>query len=373
MPPISGPADGPVAVTGASGYIGSHVVKNLVDHGYTVRACVRDTSREDKVSYLLAMNDHGPGSVELFARDLFQAHEGVYDDVFAGCAAVFHVAADLGSDPVYGKTDAQRVYDGCMTSTKGVLESCRKAGTVQRVVYTSSTAAVMGLDVDGGNASGHEYTEDDWAGPGPYETIEERWTVTSKRTGQVHELWNIDKQPYAKGKVDAERYGYAFGAEHGIDVVACNPCHVLGPILGKSQNTGWQHRIGLMLMGQDGHEGRFNMLWNIIDVRDIADAQRRMATSRVAANGSRYMLAAADASGEMTVQKLIETLRSLCPEYDVAGDYEPPPTPDHPHAKSTKAIRELGLKTHTVLETLQDTGDSLIQLAAIQPATKSEV
>ena len=52
MPNISGPGDGPVAVTGASGYIGSHVLKNLVEVGYTVRACVRDTRRDDKVSYL---------------------------------------------------------------------------------------------------------------------------------------------------------------------------------------------------------------------------------------------------------------------------------------------------------------------------------
>ena len=37
MPHISGPSDGPVAVTGASGYIGAQVVKNLIDAGYTVR------------------------------------------------------------------------------------------------------------------------------------------------------------------------------------------------------------------------------------------------------------------------------------------------------------------------------------------------
>ena len=68
MPPITGPADGPVAVTGASGYIGSHVVKNLVEHGYTVRATVRDASREDKTSYLLALNGQGEGSVEPVAN-----------------------------------------------------------------------------------------------------------------------------------------------------------------------------------------------------------------------------------------------------------------------------------------------------------------
>ncbi len=169
------------------------------------------------------------------------------------------------------------------------------------------------------------------------------------------------------GKVEAERYGYSFGEQHGIDVVSCNPCHVLGPILGKSQNTGWQHRIGLMLMGQSGHEGRRNMLWNIIDVRDIAEAQRLMATSSVAKNGSRYMLVATDESGELTVQELIDTLNDLYPDIDVAGDYAPPPTLDEPHAKCTKAIKELGLETHSVLETLKDTGDSLIELGAIEP------
>ena len=109
MPHISGPSDGPVTVTGASGYIGSHVVENLVEAGYTVRACVRDASREDKVSYLLAMNGQGKGSVEVFSCDLFKAQEGVYDEVFTGCPAIFHVAADLGSDPAYGKPDPQRV------------------------------------------------------------------------------------------------------------------------------------------------------------------------------------------------------------------------------------------------------------------------
>ncbi len=365
MPPISGPSEGPVAVTGASGYIGSHVTKNLVEAGYTIRACVRDASREDKVSYLLAMNGKGSGSLEVFSCDLFKANEGAYDDVFAGCVAVFHVAADLGSDPTYGERNPQRTFDGCMTTTKGVLESCRKAGTVKRVVYTSSTAAVMGVGEGGSDASGYEYKDDDWAGPGPYETIEARWTVTSPRTGKVHKLWTLERQPYAMGKVEAERYAYSFGEEFGIDVVSINPCHVLGPILGKSQNTGWQRRIGLMLQGEGGHEGRPNMLWNIIDVRDIAQAQRLAATSGVARNGSRYMLVATDASGELTVRELIDTLRELYPDRNVGGDYQPPPTPNQPLAKCTKAINELGLETHTVLETLKDTGDSLVELGVI--------
>lgn len=367
MPRISGPTDGPVAVTGASGYIGAQLVKNLIEAGYTVRGCVRDATRQDKIGYLEALNDLGPGQVEIHARDLFQAQNGAYDDVFAGCSAVFHVAADIGSDPSYGEPTPQRTFDGCMTTTTGVLESCRKAGSVQRVVYTSSTAAVMGLGPGGRTAEGYEYKDDDWAGAGPYETIEERWTVTSPRTGELRKLWTLERQAYAMGKVEAEQYAYRWGGETGIDVVTCNPCHVLGPLMGKAHNTTWQKRIGQMLMGEDGHEGRGAMLWNIIDNRDIAESQRLMATSDVATNGSRYMLVATDTSGELTVQELIDLLRELYPEIDVAGNYDPPPTPDQPHAKCTKAINELGLKTHTVRETLTATVDSLIEIAGVQP------
>ncbi|MDP7640405.1 MAG: NAD-dependent epimerase/dehydratase family protein [Candidatus Hydrogenedentes bacterium] len=369
MPPISGPADGPVAVTGSSGYIGSHVVKNLVQAGYTVRACVRDASREEKTSYLLAMNGQGEGSVDVFSCDLYKAYEGAYDDVFAGCPAVFHVAADLGTDPTYGRPDPQRTYDGCMTTTKGILDSCVKSDSVKRIVYTSSCAAVMGPAPGGKKAVGHEFTEDDWAGVGPFENLEERWTYAGS-SGKVYARWSIERQAYAKGKVDAEQYGNDFGDKNGIDFISCNPCHVLGPILGIPQYSGWQKRIGDMLEGKSGDEGRFNSLWNIVDARDIAEAQRLMATSSVASNASRYILAAPDATSEITAHELIDTLSELYPDIDVAGDYEPPPTPDYTHGKSTRAIKELGLKTHNIRETLKATGDSLIEFGVIEPAKK---
>ncbi|MCZ6890051.1 MAG: GDP-mannose 4,6-dehydratase, partial [Gammaproteobacteria bacterium] len=81
------PADGPTAVTGASGYIGSWIVQDLMEQGYSVRACVRDPDNPEKVDHLLAMNDAGmPGSVELFAGDLFDP--GSYDGAFDACSAV---------------------------------------------------------------------------------------------------------------------------------------------------------------------------------------------------------------------------------------------------------------------------------------------
>ena len=103
---VISPADGPVAVTGASGYIGSWTVLDLLEQGYQVRACVRDLTRPEKVDHLLAMNDKGlSGKVELVAGDLFKP--GSYDDAFNGCAAVIHAGAAVG----YNKETPQEVYD----------------------------------------------------------------------------------------------------------------------------------------------------------------------------------------------------------------------------------------------------------------------
>ena len=54
MPAITA-ASGPVAVTGVSGYTGGHMVRELVHHGYEVRACLRDASSwrgQDAIQYL---------------------------------------------------------------------------------------------------------------------------------------------------------------------------------------------------------------------------------------------------------------------------------------------------------------------------------
>jgi len=369
MTAISGPDAGPVAVTGASGFIGSHVVKNLVEAGFTVRACVRDASRGDKMAYLLAISEVGPGNVELFSCDLLEAAHGVYDQVFAGCAAVFHVAADLGTDPKYGPPTAQMTYDSLLAATAGVLASCERAKTVQRVVYTSSSAAVMGPGAADRPAD-HIYTEDDWAG-GSYESLAERYTATNRR-GEVFENWNVARSAYAKGKLDAEKFAYQFGERSGIDVVSVCPCHVLGPLMGAPHNSVWQQRIGQFMEGGNGGFSGSGQDWNIIDVRDIAETQRLLATSAVATNGSRYLMVAQDESGEPTTSELLDTLGQLFPEIDVARDFQPPASATRLRARCTKAITELGLKPHSVNDTLRDTVNSLLALEVITPALKND-
>ena len=102
--------DGAVAVTGASGYIGSRIVEDLLNKGYDVHACVRDVSNGKKVDHLIELGKTAPdSSLELFEGDLFE--KGSYDKAFFDCVAVIHAGATVG----FNRETPQEVYDGCFT------------------------------------------------------------------------------------------------------------------------------------------------------------------------------------------------------------------------------------------------------------------
>ena len=214
MPAVTS-AEAPVAVTGASGYVGAAIVLELVDAGYSVRCCVRDAANPLKPAHLLAMNAHGaPGQLTLHTADLLTP--GDYDEVFAGCSAVFHVAAVLERDHAgggqgSGDVTKREVYDGGFVATQNVLNSVKKSGTVKRIVYTSSVAGVVG-----GRPVDHVYTEADWADHGDL-------------SGPKNEL----PFDYGRSKADTERMLYADAAADGsFDVISHNPWHVLGCVPG---------------------------------------------------------------------------------------------------------------------------------------------
>ena len=341
MPNPISPEDGPVAVTGSAGYIGSHLVLDLVRAGYTVRACVRDAANLANTAHLSAMNHLDPGTVSLHSCDMTIA--GVYDEVFAGCSAVFHAAAEMGN--LQGSTP-QKVFDGGLLATQSVIESINKAGSVKRLVYTSSFAAVGHPAPEG-----HVYTEDSWADMNKEVRGEaSAWDMaTVARSREV---------AYAMTKVETERYVYAQGEELGFEAFGVCPCHVIGPLLSASHQRpwAWQTRIGDMLEGY-GHP---RMFWNIVDVRDVATAQRLIAECPVNTNGERYNLVATDGSGLIPQQEVQAILRRLYPGIGIGGNYRDGPIRRGPIAVLEKVVTQLGLTPHTPEEAIRDNADSLL-------------
>ena len=353
------PADGPIAVTGASGYIGSWIVRDCVEQGYRVRACVRDASRPEKVDHLLALNDAGlRGTVELAEGDVFK--RGSYDAAFDGCCAVIHAGAAVG----YNRETPQQVYDGCFTEVEHVLESARKSGAMRRFVFTSSFAAVGHP-----RPEGYVFTEKDWCGDN-IDAYRGRWT--EERIPENRDL------AYAMAKANAERMLYEAAAQDGsFDAMAILPLHVIGPLMCANHDQGWswQNCIRYMLQGKPYKKSRGGrMLWNNVDVRDTARAHRLCAESNVAKNGSRYILSAADRSGELFTWELQAKLRELFPAVQEIGgeemqDGEPAQhTYDSPRSYCLLAKQELGLTTYSIDETVKATGDSYFALG-ILPAS----
>lgn len=119
-------------VTGATGFLGSHVARVLSDQGANLRLLVRRTSNLKNLQGLNA--DTATGDL----RDPSSLAQAM-----SGCDTVFHVAADYR----LWVRDPGEMYKSNVDGTRAVLEAARKNG-VRRVVYTSSVAT-MGFTSDG--------------------------------------------------------------------------------------------------------------------------------------------------------------------------------------------------------------------------------
>jgi nucleoside-diphosphate-sugar epimerase len=343
------PANGPVAVTGASGYIGSWVVHDLLAQGYQVRACVRDRNRAEKVDHLLAMNDDPGlrGQLELFEGDLFEP--GSYDVAFAGAAGVVHTAAPLG----YNQETPQQTYDGCFTHTRDIIAAVQKAGgSVKRLVFTSSFAAVTFPCDDG-----YVFTEKDWADSRP-EAYNGAWSEE-----------NIPKNrgiAYKMAKSASERLLYDTAEQDGsFEALSIMPGYVIGPVMcaNHDQKESFQYWIKMMMQGHPyGKTRGGRMQWTICDVRDVARAHR-LCLER-SGNGSRYIVGATDLSGVLFTWQLQQRLHELFPGVakiggeEMDGDSPVQPTPDNQRAFSLLAMAELGLEPHAANDTIRDTVNS---------------
>jgi len=119
-------------ITGATGFVGSHVARALAAEGAELRLLVRPTSRRENIQDLRA---------EVAIGDLCEPES--LKKAMSGCDFVFHVAADYR----LWVRDPESMYQANVDGTRAIIQAAQEAG-VRRVVYTSSVAT-MGFTREG--------------------------------------------------------------------------------------------------------------------------------------------------------------------------------------------------------------------------------
>ncbi|TVU16178.1 hypothetical protein EJB05_39775 [Eragrostis curvula] len=200
MAAVAGDRKKTACVTGGNGYIASALIKMLLEKGYVVKTTVRHPEDKEKNSHLEELKELG--TLEVFRAELEE--EGSFDEAIDGCDYAFLLAAPVNYT---APNPEKELIEPAVQGTLNVLRSCVKAGTVKRVVLTSSTAAISSRPLEG---DGNVLDEESWS------DVE---FLTAKRTG----LW-----AYPVSKVLLEKAASNFAEEHGVDLVTLCPSVTVG-------------------------------------------------------------------------------------------------------------------------------------------------
>lgn len=186
---MSGVANASVLVTGAGGFIGSHLVESLVGEGAHVRGMVRYNSRGDRGA-LAWIPTEVLSEVEVIAGDIRDPESAAA--AVDGCEVVFHLAALIAIP--YSYVNPRDYFETNVLGTLNVLQACRSAG-VGRVVHTSTSEVY-------GNA--------------------EEFPITESHPVTAH-------SPYAASKIGADQLALSFQRSFDVPVTVLRPFNTYGP------------------------------------------------------------------------------------------------------------------------------------------------
>ncbi|KAL5214441.1 hypothetical protein ABZP36_003593 [Zizania latifolia] len=320
-------------VTGGNGFIASALIKNLLEKGYAVNTTVRNPDNREKNSHFKGLQELGP--LKVFRADLQE--EGSFDEAVAGCDYAFLVAAPVN---LKAENPEKELVEAGVRGTLNVLRSCVKAGTVRRVVLTSSAAAVSSRPLQG---DGHVLDESSWS------DVEYLSSAAKMSPGQPRAL-----QAYSISKVVSEKEASKLAEENGISLVTVCPVLTVGAAPAREAHSSVPAALSLF----SGDEEMFNTLKHIemasgslplVHVDDLCRAEVFLAEKPAAAG--RYICCSLDT----TILQLARSLAAMYPQYnvniDAVGDY-----PENPRIRlsSEKLVGEGFEFTYKTIDDMYD-------------------
>ncbi|MDA1073701.1 MAG: NAD-dependent epimerase/dehydratase family protein [Proteobacteria bacterium] len=353
MAPV--PKGGTVAVTGSAGFIGSWVVRLLLDKGYRVRACVRDVDDSAKTDFLRQMPGFASGRLTLHAADLDTP--GCFDDVFKGCHGVCHVShVSSYEDHDY----VRRVCDH-------MIASINASDSVTRVIVTSSIAAVISeMDLN--------------------ELVRRPVFYEDRYPDESNPRRTPEKQGYSMGKVIAQRvFSDAAEVAGTWDAITCCPADNVGPIQAAHQQTRgpWQSLIAMMLKGKEYPQTGVYRPWMTVDVRDDAACHIGLLESIDVKNGERYIAWSTDTRN---VEDVCATIDRVLPELKHAAPACVDPFPERVQVreKEMRAIwagcelrndrvrSVVPIQFRPLDDSIRDCVESLLTVGGVKPSVREQ-
>ncbi|KAL8612240.1 hypothetical protein ACOMHN_028937 [Nucella lapillus] len=248
----------PVLVTGASGYLASHVVQQLLEEGHVVRGTVRNVKDEAKVQHLYDLCPQARENLRLVEADLLDGDAWLR--AVEGVDYVIHTACPTPScAPPPGQEGT--VTRPAVEGTLHVLTACARVTSVRRVVLTSSAVAVNWSRANTSRA----HTEEDWS-----------------------DLADLDACGHSKIKAEKAAWDFMDTLPEGrnLELAVINPSIILGPPL---QNTHCTSTLVLQKLVDRLVPAVPKMDFPIADVRDVAQAHLKAMTTPEAA-GHRHII-----------------------------------------------------------------------------------
>ncbi|KAJ7139431.1 hypothetical protein C8R44DRAFT_304434 [Mycena epipterygia] len=334
-----------ILVTGASGFLATHVIAKAFKAGYAVRGTVRSTAKGEAVQQKYSQM----GNKFQFAvvKDLVT---GDLSEALKDISAVIHVASPFTGTIQDPKKD---MLDPAIEGTLNVVRSAHKAG-VNRIVITSSVAALLNLN-QGGAWRDYTYTPADW-NPLTYEQVS-----NGGLPGAV---------VYVASKKLAEEAAFDYAKQHPeVQITTINPVMIYGPPLQAVSspdhlNTSSQAIYQLISGKMETILPKSEGLPLFVDVRDVAEAHI-LALKNDSVIGKRVLLS----GGEFLYYKAVQMIAKQRPELASRLPSLEGVNPEHDiicKVDTSIAEKDLGISFISDEKTLFDTIDTLLEMEKVE-------